>query len=329
MTRTRVALAALALAPLAGCAGEQSALAPTGLEAERIAQLFWIMTIGGAVILVMVIALTAIAMLGSARWRARLGRDGLIIGGGIVFPFVVLSALLVYGLVLTGSEASPTAQAEPMRVTVVGERWWWRVIYEDGDGRRFESANELRIPVERPVEVSLLTADVIHSFWVPKLAGKLDMIPGRKNVLRLVAHQPGISRGQCAEYCGGAHALMAFYVVAVPEDEYAAWLREAAGPAAAPSKPEAVRGQALFMASGCGGCHTVRGSAARGTIGPDLTTYGARRSIAAGTLPNTPDDTARWIAHNQTIKPENLMPPYGIFDATELRALAAYLHSLR
>jgi cytochrome c oxidase subunit 2 len=216
-----------------------------------------------------------------------------------------------------------------LQLAISGEQWWWRVTYTTADGRRVESANELRIPVGRPVRIELTSADVIHSLWIPKLAGKLDMIPGRKNVLHLTANTPGVSRGQCAEYCGGAHALMSFYVVALPPAEFETWLSKEAEQARPASDSESNAGQMLFLSHGCGGCHTIRGTAANGRIGPDLTHLGGRMSLAAATLPNDEAAIAHWITHNQHIKPTNRMPPFGIFSKTELATLSRYLSGLK
>jgi cytochrome c oxidase subunit 2 len=322
-------LAVLGLA-VGGCDGVQSALAPHGPEAHRIALLTWILVIGSAVILVAVMVLTVLAMSGNAAWRRRLGSETIVIGGGIVFPAVTLSALLLYGLLLMRAETLPASTAgDPLRIAVVGERYWWRVIYRDAAGNRFESANELRIPLKRPVEIELTSADVIHSFWVPRLAGKLDMIPGRRNVLRLAADVAGVSRGQCAEYCGGAHALMAFYVVAMTEDEHRLWLARESAPAGPPAGALAQQGMLVFLSYGCGACHTIRGTDAAGTIGPDLTHVGSRLSLAAATLPNHEAALAGWIADGQRIKPENLMPPFRVLPSEDLVALAHYLKSLK
>lgn len=341
----RLLLPAAVLLLCAGCAGVQSALAPTGTEAERIDLLFRAVTIFCTLVFVAVMAAMAVALGGRENWREKLSGERLIVGAGIFFPITALTVLLGYGIYVmslgetavagTGLRLSTNGGAvvdvdagSGLRILVTGERWWWRVEYVTPDGRRFESANELRLPVGRPVPVLLASADVIHSFWAPKLAGKLDMIPGRVNTLTLTATEPGVSRGQCAEYCGGAHALMAFYVVAMPPDEFASWLAHAAGPAAAPTEPPATNGQALFMTHGCGGCHAVRGTAAAGTIGPDLTHVGSRLSLGAGILPNDPEAFAHWIRDNQHVKPENLMPPFRIFDDAELAQLAAYLDHL-
>jgi cytochrome c oxidase subunit 2 len=324
MTTARVLIAGIALS-MAGCSGVQSVLSPAGAEAGRIAAFFWVLVGGGGIILAAVIALTGLA-LGRRRHRW-LQSESLVLWGGLAFPTVVLSGLLVFSLPLM--RAGAVADRQALRIEVVGERWWWRVVYSGTDGRPVELANELVIPVGRSVEIALRSADVIHSFWVPRLAGKLDMIPGRTNSLRLVADQPGISRGQCAEYCGGAHALMSFHVVALEPAAFEAWLARQAAPAMTPSEPQAEAGRALFIASGCGACHTVRGTGAAGRIGPDLTHLGSRHSLAAATLPNDAPSIARWIRDNQHIKPENLMPPFAIFSAAELDQLAAYLAGLK
>ena len=197
------------------------------------------------------------------------------------------------------------------------------------EGQRVEAANEVHLPVGEPVAIELTSADVIHSFWAPSLAGKLDMIPGRTNVLTVTATQPGITRGQCAEYCGGAHAFMAFHVVAHEPDDFARWMAAEASPATTPAGESAWRGQQLFLTNGCGGCHAVRGTEADGRIGPDLTHVGGRHSLAAATLPNTPEAIAEFIVNNQHIKPENRMPGYHTLSDDQVRDIANYLGGLR
>jgi cytochrome c oxidase subunit II len=328
MTRIALHIAAGAAALLlAGCAGVQSALDGSGVEAQRVETLYWVMTIGAGIILAGVMALGAAAIFGGERLRGLLSRETLIVGGGLVFPTVTLAGLLAYGLI---TFAARGAASDPRDVfaTITGEQWWWRVAYHLPDGSRVESANELRIPVGTPVALGLETADVLHSFWVPSLAGKLDMIPGRTNVLTITATEPGISRGQCAEYCGGAHALMGLNVIAMAPDEFQAWLGAEAGSAIAPGSPELQRGAQIFIDTGCGACHTIRGTAAEGTIGPNLTHVGGRSTIAAATLTTSPEAFADWIENNQHIKPENKMPPFGILGAADLALLARYLDSL-
>ncbi|WP_309084760.1 c-type cytochrome [Chelativorans sp.] len=320
-------LLALAFAAT-GCSGVQSALSPSGVEALTIDPLFWTSTWVGVVVTLMVVVVVAIALYGPKDWRARLGGNWLVVGGGIVFPVVVLTGLFIYGLLVMQAGALRSQEAGEGTVTITGKLWWWEVIYSGPNGEEVVSANELRLPVGRAVRLRLLSDNVIHSFWAPQIAGKLDMIPGRVNEVVFEATKPGVSRGQCAEYCGGAHALMSFYVVAMEEAEYAAWLQREAQPAREPATPEETRGRDLFFANGCGACHQVRGTEARSLIGPDLTHVGSRLSLGAAALENDPQAFARWIADNQHIKPENLMPPFRQFSDEELSALAAYLDSL-
>lgn len=313
---------------LPACSGIQSALVPRGREALAIDPLFWSVTGLGVVITILMIVLTAVAIWGPERWRLHLGRDWMVWGGGIVFPTIVLTALLGYGLFVLQAGASRSTAGTGPGVTITGKRWWWEVVYTGADGEKIVSANELRLPVGQPVPVRLESDNVIHSFWAPQLAGKLDMIPGRTNLLTLEATEAGVSRGQCAEYCGGAHALMSLFIVAMPQAEFDAWLRKEASPAPEPRTEESRAGLELFRQNGCGACHAIRGTEARGTIGPDLTHVGSRLSLAAAALPNDKEAVMRWIADNQHIKPENLMPAYDYFTPPQLSAIAAYLGSL-
>jgi cytochrome c oxidase subunit 2 len=308
-------------------AGIQSALDPAGPQAAAVERLSWIMFAGGGLVFLLVMALL-IHALAAGRSRRFVASGVMVIAGGFVLPVVVLSILLVYGLVL---ERHTMAQDDPraLHVEVVGEQFWWRVRYPDGSGATIETANEIRIPVGRPVRFALTTADVIHSFWIPVLGGKLDMIPGQTNVLVLQADRPGTYRGQCTEFCGAAHALMAFDVVAQPAAEFEAWLAGQGRPAREPADGVHARGRALFLASGCGACHAVRGTPAQGRIGPDLTHVGSRLSIAAGSFPNNKGTLAGWIASSQHLKPNNRMPNFNVFTGEELRAVAAYLASLQ
>jgi cytochrome c oxidase subunit 2 len=273
---------------------------------------------GGAAIFLLVMALAGWALFGPPHRRAWLARRSFVIAGGIAFPVAVLSALLVYSFLSTG----PAGDAEgALKIEVVGQQWWWRVTYRDASGRTdFETANEIRIPVGRPVEIVVRSADVLHSFWVPNLAGKLDMIPGRANRLRIEADRAGQYRGQCAEYCGGPHALMAFFVVAEEPQHFERWLAQQRSPGTA-SNP-------VFM-SRCAACHAVRGTGARGTLGPDLTHVGSRVSLGAGILPNDRAALERWITASQHVKPGNLMPSTPDLAAGELRDLVAYLEALK
>ncbi|MDD5581120.1 MAG: c-type cytochrome [Methylobacter sp.] len=321
----KYAFCAVALLVIAGCDGGQSAFTGLGPVSSRITLLIWIMFIGAALITVLICVLLLISIAGPVGWRHKLTTEKSIVWGGIVFPIVTLTALLIYGFSILEAGGALVQAENPVHISVVGEQWWWRVIYHHDDGHTTESANELRIPAGRPIEIKLSTADVIHSFWIPAYAGKVDMIPGRINTLHFVADKPGIVSGQCAEYCGGAHALISFYTVAMSSAGYKAWLAKERADA---TPALAGEGEQIFLSSGCGGCHTVRGTPADGKIGPDLTHVGSRQSLGAGILPNTAENFAKWISQHQTIKPQNLMPPFDIFSESELQALSVYLNSL-
>jgi cytochrome c oxidase subunit 2 len=306
----------------------QSVMVPSGPHAEALARLGWILFIGSAVIFVFVLALTAYALFANSRRAGWLAQHRVIIGLGIVFPVVTLSLLVVYSAVL--SRQLVAAEPPALRVEVIGEQFWWRVRYVNAAGEpQLVTANEIRMPTGRPVEFVLKSQDVIHSFWIPSLAGKLDMIPGRTNVYRFAASKPGVYRGQCAEYCGWQHALMAFYVVATPPAEFDAWYAQQSLPSAQPVLPMAARGRELFAQNGCGACHTVRGAPFNGKLGPDLTHIGSRLSLAAGTFPVNRGTLAGWVSSAQHLKPGNLMPSFGNLQGEELRAIAAYLESLK
>jgi len=321
-------LAALAAVPFAGCGGNQSVLDPKGPQAVELAQLSWLLFAFGTVVLLIVVAALVAAARGPVRARSALASPRAVVWGGVVFPAVTLTVLLAYGVWLTRAAALSPEAADALRITVVGEQWWWRVQYPRSDGA-VAAANEIRIPVGRPVLFTLSSADVIHSFWVPNLGGKVDMVPGRTTLLRLRADVPGVFRGQCAEYCGGPHALMALEIVALPPAEFEAWLQGQALPGAEPSSLAARRGRELFLGAGCGACHTIRGTPAAGMVGPDLTHLGSRRSVGVDTLAMTPANIARFIRDGQHVKPGNLMPPFRIFSGTDLDALAEYLAGLR
>jgi cytochrome c oxidase subunit II len=253
------------------------------------------------------------------RWAVRL-----VMLGGVLVPVLILAVLWVLTLSDMSALSHP-GRSGPIRVQVVGHQWWWEVRYPQ---ERIVTANDLHIPVGRRVEVELTTDDVIHSFWVPQLTGKTDLVSGRTNRMWIQADRPGVYRGQCAEYCGLQHANMIFYVVADPPDKFRDWLTGEGQAAATPTDPSAVRGQEVFLSSACVGCHTIRGTDARGTVGPDLTHVGSRISIGAGALPNTASNLAIWISDSQAVKPGNLMPPIPL-SGDELEAVVAYLEGLK
>ena len=314
---------------LASCSGPQSALVFAGRDAERIGKLFWWMTGGAFLIWAAVIALAFYCVrLGPYRGRDRLVRT-MILGGGAVVPTIVLAGLLAYGLRLM-----PEVLAAPppggLTIAVSGEQWWWRVRYHpQGDGdAAFELANEIRLPVGERTELRLTSPDVIHSFWVPSLGGKMDMIPGRVTRIALEPQRTGLFRGVCAEYCGASHALMAFDVVVVEKETFRSWMERESLPAQRPVTTLAARGAELFTLHGCGSCHQVRGTAADGVVGPDLTHVGSRTTLGAGTLPIESRAIAHWIEDVERIKPGSRMPSFDMLARTDVRAIAAYLEGL-
>ncbi len=319
---------------LAGCTGPQSSLDPAGREAERIAGLFWWMAGGAVVVWALVVWLAWSAMHGRVSRHTERQARLYVIGGGVLFPTLVLAGLLAYGLGMMPALLEP-APPGSLKISVSGEQWWWRVRYHTADGGEVELANEIRLPVGEPASFELESPDVIHSFWIPSLAGKMDMIPGRRTRLVLHPTRTGTFRGQCAEFCGDSHALMAFPVVVMEKDAFAAWLTAQRAPAATPQAdagPEARRvnrGRDAFLEHGCSACHTVRGTLARGAIGPDLTHVGGRLTLGAGILPNDHPSFVRWIAETDRVKPGVLMPHYRMLPSGEHDALAAYLESLQ
>lgn len=254
------------------------------------------------------------------------GMSWLYVGVGITA--VVLAGCAIWTMLTLRAIAMPRA-ADQMTLHVTGTQWWWRVQYQDSDpARNFATANEFHIPVGQPVKVELASDDVIHSFWIPQLAGKIDMIPGQTNELWIQAAQPGTYRGQCGEFCGAQHAHMAMVVVADPPQDFARWRDQQLRPAAtAVAGSPGDNGEKLFV-SRCGACHTVRGTEAGGLLGPDLTHVMSRSTVAAGALPNTPGNLAAWIANPQAIKPGTRMPSPSITPA-ELQQVVGYLQTLR
>ncbi|WP_226781666.1 cytochrome c oxidase subunit II [Oceaniglobus trochenteri] len=325
--RPRARLAPLvALALLAGCDGRQSVLAPAGADARVLDSLFWVMLTGAVILWLLVNGLFFYVMRINRGAMSRRFADGLIIGGGVIFPTVVLGALLAWGLSIMPDQRAP---GEGLTLRVTGEQWWWRVEYwPEGADTPIVAANEIRLPAGQRSEILLNAGRVIHSFWIPALGGKMDMFPGRETRMSLKPERAGNWRGQCAEFCGASHALMAFEVVAMPPDDFDSWLQAQAAPATPPGDAAAQRGARIFAREGCGACHAVRGTEARGAVGPDLTHVGSRLSLGAGTLGTTLEDFETWIAHTGAIKPEVEMPGYDHLTTADLADLAQYLKGL-
>ncbi|MCU0945289.1 MAG: c-type cytochrome [Rubritepida sp.] len=319
---------ALLVPLLAGCSGVQTPLDPYGGQAERIAHLTWVLFVGGTAIFGLVMALLAAALVAPGRLRQVLGSRGFVVGGGIVFPVVTLTALLLYSLGTSRALVLPRSDS-PLRIEVIARQYWWEVRYPDlGDGA--VTANEIHLPRGREVELHLSSADVIHSLWIPNLHGKMDLIPGRVNRQRLTAERTGVLRGQCTEFCGLQHSFMAFWTVVQEPEAFEAWIARQREPVPPPADAQAAQGMRVFGEAGCGACHAVRGTQWQGRLGPDLSRIGSRLSLAAGALENHRGTLAGWIAGAQDIKRGNSMPAYGrALDGEDLLALAAWLEGLR
>jgi len=284
------------------------------------------MAIAGTAIWLGVVGLLIYAV-GARRSTIREEIGGrLILWGGAVFPAVVLIALLAYALWLMPSLRPFSRQvAASLTIEVTGKQYWWRVVYHRAGHPPIVAANEIRLPVGERVEFTLRSQDVIHSFWIPVLGGKVDMIPGRVNRLSLLATKPGTFRGPCAEYCGTSHALMAFTAIVLTTGEFDAWIEAQA----APSSGLNGAGATLFVRHGCGACHRVAGTEARGTIAPDLSHIGSRETLSAGILPNSTENLALFIAEPDRFKPGVHMPAFGMLPPEEIQAIAAWLRGLK
>lgn len=310
----------------------QSVLAPAGPYGTQLSDLAWLLFGGAAIIFGAVALFVLLAMMAGPRTRATLGSHRFILAAGVGFPVVVLSALLVHALLVGRTVSLPLPGGPPpLRIEMVGHQFWWELRYPATEtGAAFVTANEIRIPTGRDVVLEVSSADVIHSVWIPALHGKIDMIPGRVNRRVIRADRTGIMRGQCTEYCGVQHALMAFFVVAETPEQYEAWLQRQRSPAVEPDDPFLAMGRRAFGEVGCGACHTVRGTEWAGRLGPELTHVGSRLSLAAGLLDNHRGTMAGWIAGAQDLKPGNAMPSFAaVLEGPQLRAVAAWLESLK
>ena len=330
-SRRRVwfALAVIVLTTLVACSTKNSPAItdPKGNEAHTISGIWWLRCGMASAVYLIVGGFIVVAA-----FRGRRSEDGkpsrvrdstFIVVGGLIVPSIIL--LVLGGSVVYASNNLRQPEKDPLKIEVVGKRWWWDVSYPD---QNITTANEVHIPVGRPLEIGLDSDNVIHSFWVPQLGGKVDLIPGQHNLWRVKATKAGVCRGECAEYCGLQHAKMNFLVIAQPAAEFDQWVVRHQNPPAGPSDELTAAGQAIFMREPCAGCHTIRGTTANGTIGPDLTDIGSRRTLGANTVPNTDAYLGGWIIDSQSIKPGNLMPPIPM-SSNDLHALLAYLRSLK
>ncbi|ESY64398.1 cytochrome c oxidase subunit II [Mesorhizobium sp. B283B1A] len=321
---------------LQGCAGWQSALDPKGPAASELAWLIWFFTGLCAVVWVLVMISVAAPLMMRSRAQAEplaidVGADGRKLR--VVLIAVALTAVILVGLTLLSFFANRTLAAigsdAALTIRVTGHQWWWEVRYEDATpGRILTTANEIHIPAGEPVRLLLTSTDVIHSFWIPSLSGKLDLIPGHMNVLDIKADKPGVYRGQCAEFCGAQHANMGTFIIAETREKFDAWWNDQLQPAAAPTDAEAKAGQDLFLRRPCVMCHRIGGTPAGGTVAPDLTHIASRQTLAAGTLTMSRGNLAAWIADPQGVKPGSHMPVVDL-SGDELNAIVAYLEGLK
>lgn len=302
-----------------GTFNSQTTLTDAGQGAAETLWLTVLMSAGGAVIFILVMVFVVLA------WRARCGaRSWWVVGGGVIFPACVLAGIFAAStLVLRGIASDVDG---PHVIEVTGKQFWWDVVY-DPEGRSLRDANEIILPLGQPVEFRLKSSDVIHSFWIPSLSGKMDMIPGRVNSLRVTATRAGRYRGQCAEFCGLAHPLMAFEVVVVPPEDYRSFLASLEDEARDPVTPQEHRGAEVFQSAGCAACHRVRGLS-DAEVGPDLSRLGARETLGAGMREMNTGNLAGWIADVRDMKPGAQMPSYNHLSGPDLRALVAWLESL-
>jgi len=314
-----------------GCAGNQSMFNPQGPAARRIADLGLLMIAICLVVYLVVIAVAAWSLLrqrqasdDSEQTTARLGA---IVAGAVAVTAAILVTLTAVSAAAGRGLTSPTSQ-DTVTVDVIGHQWWWAFQYRSDKPQEFVTTpNELHVPVGVPVILRAQSRDVIHSFWVPNLQGKRDLIPGQLTTTWIQADRAGVYRGQCAEFCGHQHAKMAFVVVAEPMDAFQQWLQRQRQPAAEPTGDEERHGRDVFLQSTCVTCHTIRGTDAGARVGPELTHVGSRQTIAAGTLPNSIEHLRMWIANPPSIKPGTRMPPHGL-SPEDFEAVVSYLRSL-
>ena len=321
--------------------GIQNAINSAGPQADNIAGLWWLMFAVCSIVFVLVM----IALLLAIRNRTRepqsaiapmleLDQEQERRRRNVVLTAVVLTVIILFVFTIASFSAGRSMSADMaskngLTIEVTGFQWWWQFRYLDVDASNiFTTANEIHIPVGVPVTFNLRANDVIHSFWVPNLAGKKDLIPGKANTIWLQANKPGVYRGQCAEYCGMQHARMAFWIVAEPQEQFNAWRQNQTQTSVTPTTDSQKRGQQVFLSSTCVMCHTINGTPAASNIGPNLTHVASRNTIGAATLANTREHLYQWVKDSQSVKPGNRMPQHNLAEA-DFQALLDYLQSLK
>jgi cytochrome c oxidase subunit II len=339
MRRLNLRLLALATfaALLAGCGGDDtvhpmSTLAPRSDLASWCYGLFMEVTAWDLLILAIVVVAFVLAVfffstrVGEAGPPTSVSSDLKLEIAWTLGPALILLFISIPTVRLIFRTQPRAAVANEFPITVIAHQWWWEFHYDDGSGAI--TANELHIPADRPIHLKLVSNDVIHSFWVPRLGGKRDVVPGQVNEIHLIANIPGNYYGQCAEFCGDSHANMRFRIFVDKPDDFAMWEKAQAAPGAMPAEETpASRGAQVFANSPCTTCHTISG-VSKGYVGPDLTHLASRTTIASGVFANDPQHLTEWIEHPDELKPGARMPDFGLRGA-ELNDLVAYLESLK
>lgn len=338
------ALLILLISLLSGCQGSQSALNPAGIQSNRIENLWWLFFIVCGAIYLIVMAVLLIAFIRSRRERKRADSETApditpnpeqeqrlsnIVKGAVAVSILILFVFMVASFRTGRAVYSLYQEKSPFTIQITGHQWWWEIKYQyEIPGYNVSTANEIHVPVGRLIKLELQSADVIHSFWVPNLHGKKDLIPPYKTTFMFEADKPGVYWGQCAEFCGHQHAHMRFVVVAESEEEFNNWMNAQRQPSVQPVNDAQKRGQEIFLTTTCAQCHTIQGTIAGGSIGPNLTHIASRPFIAAGSIPNTKGHLGGWISDPQKIKPGVLMPQ-NAYSSEDLQALLEYLESLK
>ncbi|MFN2532579.1 MAG: cytochrome c oxidase subunit II [Pyrinomonadaceae bacterium] len=331
---------------LAGCDGLQSSVNPGGPQAHNISKIWWLMLYVSTVVFIIVIAALLVGV-SKGRRRQRSESEEVRNAPELILPepskrkhrtmviaatsvtVLTLFVFLVQSFLIGRGLTAELSRKKAVVIEITGHQWWWEVRYMNNDASSiFTTANEIHIPVGVPVTFSLKAGDVIHSFWVPNLNGKTDLIPGKIATTWLQADQPGVYRGQCAEYCGLQHAHMALWIVAEPAPQFNSWLQAQLQSAQQPATDSQKRGFQVFLSSTCVMCHAVNGTPAGSNFGPNLTHVASRKTIAAATMQNTRDHLAQWISDSQQVKPGNRMPPSRL-SPEDLQAVLDYLQSLK
>jgi len=317
------AIAAFLALAASGCGGRSSIVRTHGSEADRVADVWWLMFGLAAAVYAVVAGLIVYATVRGRRARpSNLRENWFVWVGGVIAPALVLVVLAVVTVQSTAALREP--ERGELRVDVTGKRWWWDVRYP---GTAVRTANEIHLPAGQPIDIVLTSDNVIHSFWVPELAGKEDTVPGQVNHLRFTANTPGTYRGFCAEYCGLQHAHMGFIVVVDSPAAFQRWMTREAALSPDPTNDQEARGRLVFERNACAGCHTIRGTSATGKVGPDLTDVGSRSSIGAVTLANTREHLTEWIRDAPSVKPGVLMPSFRTLPLDDVDAIVAYLQA--